>query len=324
LSVGTAILLSGCASSAPQDTLKPSGPFSRQIDNLFRWPFWIAVGIFTVVEGLIVFAVFRFRRRSEDDAPKQVHGNTRLEMTWTAIPLMILLAIGVPTIGTVFSLARQPGGNPLTVDVIGHQWWWEFRYEGTNVVTATELHIPVNTPVYLKLTSADVVHSFWIPQLNGKRDVIPGELQTTKLQADKVGTYYGQCVEFCGASHANMRDRAVVQTQSDFDAWLRAQEQAAVTPAKGGAADQGLALFQAKGCSGCHTVSGVSQGLIGPNLTHLQSRSVFAGGIFALNPENLATWLRNPPGEKPGSIMPNLHLTEDEIAKLVAYLGILK
>ena len=322
--VALGLLLSGCAKDAPQDTLKPEGPFARQIDNLFKPVFWVAVAVFVIVEGLIVFAVFRFRRRNDDEAPKQIHGNFRLELGLTAAPLLILAIIAVPTIGTLLDLSKKPSDNPLTVDVIGHQWWWEYRYPTLGITTATELHFPVNRPVYLRLHSVDVIHSFWIPRLNGKKDVIPGRLQTLKIEADQPGTYLGQCTEFCGASHAYMRNRGIAQTPDDFDAWVAAQKQAPDKPSTGTAAADGEGLFTAKGCAGCHTIQGVSQGLVGPNLTHLQSRTTFAGGIFSTNPRNLAIWLRNPPEEKPGSKMPNLKLSEDEIAKLVAYLETLK
>jgi cytochrome c oxidase subunit II len=322
--VGLGLVLAGCASNAPQDTLKPAGPFSHKINTLFQPVFWIAVAVFVVVEGLIVFAVFRFREKSEHDAPRQVHGNTRLEITLTVLPALLLGVIAVPTVGTILDLARKPPGRPLTVDVIGHRWWWEYRYEGSGVVTATELHIPIDRPVYLKMTSVDVIHSFWIPKLNGKRDVIPGRVQTSKVEAVTPGVYLGQCTEFCGASHANMRNRAIAQTETDFQRWLHDQQQAAATPPTGTAASDGLGLFEVKGCAGCHTIKGVSQGMVGPNLTHVYGRTTFAGGIFHMSPENLAIWLRNPPGEKPGSKMPNLHLKEDEIAKLVAYLETLK
>ena len=324
--VALGVVLSGCASNAPQDTLKPEGPFSRKIDDLFQWPFWIAVAIFFIVEGLIVYALFRFRHRGDDDdaEPKQIHGNTRLEITLTALPFMILLGLAFPTVGTLFDLSEKPKGDSITVDVIGHQWWWEYRYHGSNVVTATELHIPVGKPVYLRLFSADVIHAYWIPKLNGKRDVIPGRLQTLKVQADEPGVYLGQCTEFCGASHANMRNRAIAETPAEFERWLTAQQQKAATPGDGTSASTGLGLFNTKGCAGCHAVKGVSQGRVGPDLTHLMDRTTFAGGIFRMTTENLAAWLRNPPGEKPGSIMPNLKLSEDEIAHLVAYLETLK
>lgn len=324
LVVGLGLLLSGCAKNAPQDTLKPEGPLARKIDDLFAWPFWIAVVIFFLVEGLIVLALFRFRyREGGPDAPRQLHGNTRLEVGLTVAPALILAVLAIPTVGTILDLAEEPK-NAMRIDVIGHQWWWEYKYPDSGVVTATDLHIPINTPVFLRMTSADVIHAFWIPKLNGKRDVIPGRIQTLRLFAEKPGTYLGQCTEFCGDSHANMRQRAIAQTRADFDRWVAAQKRAPRPPADDSDAGTGLGLFTAKGCAGCHTIQGVSKGRVGPDLTHVASRTTFAGGIFATNARNLAIWLRDPPGEKPGSIMPNLHLSESEISSLVAYLETLK
>ena len=325
LVVASGVLLGGCARHAPQDTLKPAGPLSHKIDNLFFLTFWIAVVVFVVVEGGIVLAVLRGRHRARRDPeaiPAQTHGHLPIEITWTVIPAILLLALAVPTVKTIFDLARKPKGDPLEITVVGHQWWWEYRYPSLGVTTANELHIPTDRPVYLNLESVDVIHSFWVPKLNGKRDVVPGRINHLNLRAVQPGTYYGQCVEYCGASHANMRLRAVAQTPADFRRWVDDQRRAPSAPT--GQAAQGLAVFEAKPCIGCHTINGISEGNVGPNLTHLQSRTTFAGAIFAMSPQNLAAWLRDPPGEKPGSRMPNLHLTEDEIAKLVAYLETLK
>lgn len=322
--VGLALVLAGCAENAPQDTLQPEGKFARQIDNLWQWPYWISVVVFFVVEGLIVYALFRYRRRGGEERPKQIHGNFKLEVSLTALPLVILLGLAVPTVGTLLDLAEKPAGkNYLKVEVIGHQWWWEYRYPN-GVHTANELVIPTGEDILLTMRSEDVIHSFWVPKLNGKRDVIPGRVQQLKIQADHPGTYYGQCTEFCGDSHAYMKNRAVAMSRADFDQWLADQKKPAATPAAGSDAETGLGLFTAKGCAGCHTVKGVSQGLVGPDLTHLQSRGTFAGSWFKMNETNLAAWLRNPPGEKPGAKMPNLKLTEDEIRQLVAYLETLK
>lgn len=322
--VGLGLLLAGCAKNAPQDTLRPEGKFAEQIDRLWQWPYWIAVGVFFVVEGLIVFALWRFRARAgEEERPKQIHGNFKLEISLTALPLVILLGLSVPTVGTLLDLADEPAANHLTVNVVGHQWWWEYQYPN-GVRTANELVIPAGEDVALHLRSADVIHSYWIPKLNGKRDVIPGRLQFLKLHADEPGYYYGQCVEFCGDSHAYMRNRARALPKAEFDQWMADQQQVAAKPPAGSDAEAGMGLFQSKPCAGCHTIKGVSQGRIGPDLTHLQSRRTFAGSIFTMNAENLAAWLRDPPGEKPGSKMPNLHLSEDEIRSLVAYLETLK
>jgi cytochrome c oxidase subunit 2 len=318
-----AMVAAACASNAPQDTLKPAGPNARTIDHLINPVFLVAAVVFVAVEGMALVFVIRYRHREGAPEPVQVHGNTRLEVGWTLIPALILLTIAVPTIATIFKLARKPA-NAINVTVTAHQWWWEYNYTDLGVVTANELHMPTNRPLELTLVGADVIHSFWVPKLSGKTDVVPGRQNHMNISGDKVGTYLGQCTEFCGLSHANMRLKAMVQSPQDFQAWVDNQRLAAAAPAPGSPAADGLALFSAKGCSGCHTVEGVSAGKVGPNLTHLSSRTSFAGSMFALNPDNLRLWLRNPPGVKPGSKMPNLNLSGDEITKLIAYLETLK
>jgi cytochrome c oxidase subunit 2 len=317
------MVAAACASNAPQDTLKPAGPNARTIDHLINPVFLVAAVVFVAVEGMALVFVIRYRHREGAPEPVQVHGNTRLEVGWTLIPALILLTIAVPTIATIFKLARKPA-NAINVTVTAHQWWWEYNYTDLGVVTANELHMPTNRPLELTLVGADVIHSFWVPKLSGKTDVVPGRQNHMNISGDKVGTYLGQCTEFCGLSHANMRLKAMVQSPQDFQAWVDNQRLAAAAPAPGSPAADGLALFSAKGCSGCHTVEGVSAGKVGPNLTHLSSRTSFAGSMFALNPDNLRLWLRNPPGVKPGSKMPNLNLSGDEITKLIAYLETLK
>jgi cytochrome c oxidase subunit 2 len=212
----------------------------------------------------------------------------------------------------------------LRITVIGHQWWWEFQYPDLGIVTATDLHLPAGRTVSLEIVAADVIHSFWVPQLGGKRDAIPGSTTRIVLTADTPGEYYGQCAEFCGASHANMRHLAVVDTPEAFTAWVAQQKLAAQTPPDGSPASVGLQLYQAGTCIGCHVVRGVSAGGIGPDLTHFGSRKTIAGGILPNTPENLARWLRNPPAVKPGSLMPDQRLSDAEVAALVAYLQSLK
>jgi cytochrome c oxidase subunit 2 len=328
LAVALGLLLAGCSQKLPQNALDPQGPIARREDHLWDLTFPIAVLVFVIVEGLIVFAILRFRDRGDGDVdgepgPKQVHGNPPLEIALTIVPALILLVLAIPTLQAIIDLSHKPKGNPLEVNVSGHQFWWEFDYPSEAVVTATEMHIPTGRPVYLNLEAPDVIHSFWIPKLAGKKDVMPGRTNHMVLQADHPGVYNGQCAEFCGLSHANMRMRVVAQTPADFDTWVASQK-APPAAASEGAAKQGLTIFAAKGCVGCHTVDGVSLGKIGPNLTHLQQRTTFAGGIFDMTSQNLAAWLRNPPGMKPGSRMPNLGLTEDEVGNLVAYLETLK
>ena len=309
----------------PQDILNPQGPVARQLDRLWNPVFAVAAVVFFLVEGLILWVVLRYRAKSDDDAPIQVHGNTRLEIGWTVLPAVLLGVIGLFTVSTLIDLDRAPKGDVLEVNVTGHQWWWQYDYPQYGVTTANELHIPANRPVNVHVTSVDVIHSFWAPALNGKMDAIPGRINHLKLQADKPNqTYLGQCTEYCGLSHANMRIRVITHTEGDFDKWIADQKKPAVSPASGEAAD-GLTLFKAKGCGGCHSINGISAGTVGPNLTHLYSRTTFAGAIFDLDEQNLRLWLRDPPARKPmnpnkGLGMPNLQLTEDEIGKLIAFL----
>jgi cytochrome c oxidase subunit 2 len=318
-----ALLAAACASHAPQDTLKPAGPNARTIDNLINPVFIVAGVIFVLVETMAVVFVLRFRHRPEGPEPVQIHGNTKLEVGWTLVPAVILLAVAVPTIATIFKLSRKPA-NALNVTVIAHQWWWEYDYPDLGVVTANELHMPVGKPVEFTLIGADVIHSFWVPKLGGKTDVVPGRRNHMNLTAGRVGTFLGQCTEYCGLSHANMRLKAIVQTPADFGAWVDAQRRPAATPPPGSPAEPGAGLFTSKGCAGCHTVEGVSTGKIGPNLTHVYSRTSFAGSMFDMSPENLRTWLHDPPGVKPGSKMPNLKLSPEDVSSLVAYLQTLK
>jgi cytochrome c oxidase subunit II len=324
-------LLAACAhgSTHPQSPLDPQGPVAKTEHNLFVPVFWIAAFVFVLVEGLIVYIVLRFRARQADEAPVQTHGNFRLELTWTIIPAVLLGVIGIFTIKTVFDVNRIPKGPEVVqVKITGHRWWWEYSYPGLNVTTANVLAIPINKKVVLSMTSADVIHSFWPPKLAGKVDVVPGQINQMVIEAVKPDTYYGQCAEYCGTSHANMRLQVEAMTQSDFDTWVRQQQAGpavvATTTTSTDPAVQGANLFMTKGCSGCHTVNGVSAGAVGPNLTHLQSRDCFAGCLFDMNDQNLRRWLRNPPAEKPGSVMPNLNLSETEITNLIAYLDSLK
>ena len=328
-----ALLGAGCAADTPQNTLDPEGPFSRSVDNLIQPVFWIAAAVFVFVEGLIVYAVFKFRRRSEDDRPEQIHGSTKFELAWTVVPALILVAVGALTISKIFFLDRQ-FKDAMQVEVIGHQWWWEYNYKDakgdTVVAAANELHIPVGRKVQLNLTSADVIHNYWPPKLAGKVYAIPGRRNHMTIQADKADFYYGECAEYCGLSHANMRLRVVAEEPAAFERWMEANsiDRPATSFPIVASADQATAseeakghtLFLQKGCSGCHAVNAVSRGAVGPNLTYFNSRATFAGAIFENDNDNLRAWLRDPPAEKPGSLMPKLNLSEGEITSLIAYL----
>jgi cytochrome c oxidase subunit 2 len=311
--VGLAILalvVVGCGPDNGQNSLQPKGTEAEKIDNLF-WPVLIVavlVGIFIFVA--VLYIAIRFRRQAGNERPKQVHGNTALEIGWTLIPAVILAVIAVPTVSLIFQLNENPAPNALNVTVVAKQWWWQFDYPAskgsTKVVTANELHVPTGREISIDLTACDaslpggcnVIHSFWVPMLNGKRDVVPGHNNHTSFTIDKPGTYLGQCAEYCGLSHANMRFRVIAQSPNDFDDWLAGQQDGpAVTLDEAGEAGQ---LFtKTFGCSGCHDIGDSSVSSYGPNLTHLASRSVFASGSYQLNRANLIDWIMNAPGMIP-------------------------
>jgi cytochrome c oxidase subunit 2 len=336
--------VTSCAENAPQDALDPAGEVARKADSLWDLTFLIAVGVFVVVEGLLVFALFRFRERPGHQA-KQFHGNTKLEIVLTAVPALILAGLAIPTVGTIVTQAETPA-NALNVEVVAHQFWWEYKYTDPEFgfVSANELHIPTGRDVYLTLRGAttdlvtgdnEVNHSFWVPKLAGGQDVIPGRENTLRLLTDEPGTYFGQCKEYCGLGHAYMRLQVVAQEPQDFETWAEEQRAAASEPASGSAAE-GAELFAqgAEGgqfangpaCASCHAVDArlaegeAPQPATGPNLAHFAGRETFAGALFENNSQNLEDWLRDPNAVKPGARMPDLGLTEDQITDLVAYL----
>lgn len=322
----------------PQNSLNPAGPTAAKVDSLFWLVFWIAVVIFVIVSVGLLFAILRFRERhGETRAVRQVHGNTRLEIIWTIIPAVILAVVAVPTISTLFDIrsAPKPEDNALQIEVIGHQWWWEFRYPEYGFTTANEMHIPIGRPVYLSMTSADVIHSFWVPRLSGKRDAVPGRTTNILLEADEPGTYIGQCAEFCGLAHADMRQRVFAQTPEEFEAWALAQATPATLPTEG-AALAGWEVFSVQ-CASCHAIAGTSAtAQLAPNLTHFATRTAFAGATLDNTEDHLREWLRNPSSLKPmtperndlaaGRVlgMPDLGLTEQQISDLIAFLATLE
>ena len=307
--------------------LAPAGPNSEAIASLFTVVLVIAIVVFIVVEGLIIISAFRFRHRAKDAAePSQVHGNTKAEIAWTILPALIVVTLFVMALQTQQTLDTRPAAaaEQMTVKVIGHQFWWEYQYPDLNISTATDLVIPAGRVVNLEISSGDVIHSFWVPQLNGKTDAFPNHVNFTWIQANTPGIYYGQCAELCGASHANMRVVVVAKTQEEFDQWVKQQQAGPAAPADA-LAQQGQQILMAGACVGCHTINGTAaNGKVGPNLTHIGSRTSLAGGLFPNTDGNLRRWLTNPPAVKPGSIMPNLNLTRTEIDALTAYLQSLK
>jgi cytochrome c oxidase subunit 2 len=351
--VALGLMLASCAPNASQDSLKPAGPYAQVIKDLFVPVFWVATLVFVIVEGGIVFILVKYRhRKGRDRMPPQLHGNTRLEIGWTIVPAVILAFVTVPTVATIWDLARKPPSTALNITVQGHQWWWGFVYtdddmqttydQGGAITVADVMVIPADRPVYLSLESvggliggtkaeADyaVIHSFWIPQLAGKQDVVPNRSNHILMQADEPGTYFGQCAEFCGLQHGRMRVRVVALSPSDWEAWVANQKLPGVTPTDPLAA-KGMDLFMnplpnGQGqCTACHSLGGIVSGVnAAPNLTHFAdpTHQCFAGCDWeTVDEEALAAWLRDPNAVKLGSKMPNYQLSDDEIQALVAYL----
>jgi cytochrome c oxidase subunit 2 len=316
-------VLAGCTPANPQSTFDAQGPVARMQLRLFYIIFWAAVFVFVSVEGILLYTVIRFRRRPGQGVPPQFHGNTPLEIGWTLAPAVVLIVIAVPTVTTMFRLANPPSEDRIHVRVVAHQWWWEFQYPELGVVAANEMHIPAGRVVTLTLESEDVIHSFWVPKLAGKTDIIPTRKNTMWLQADAPGTYFGQCAEFCGIAHALMRLRVIAQPKEEFEVWVQVQRAAPEPPL--GEAARGAQIFAAGACVACHTLAGTpAQGRVGPNLTHFASRQTLGAGLLDRSPENVAKWLKDPQAVKPGNKMPNLNLQDEEIRALVAYLESLK
>lgn len=316
-----AIALSGSAcagtDAGPQDFLSPEGPIARRADSLWDLTFAIAAVIFVVVEAVLVFTIIKFRRRPGREAA-QFHGNTKLEVVLTLIPTLILAGLAVPTVKAIADLAERPEGA-LDITVTAKQFWWQYEYTDAEVMTANEMHVPVGQPVFLTLEGADVIHSFWIPKLTGKQDVVPGRTNHMQFVADEPGTYWGQCTEFCGLSHANMRLRVIAHEPEEFEQWLDDQSKPASASLSGAAAD-GEEIFM-NTCVSCHAVKGTdASGTIGPDLTHFATRETFAGATFENNTQNLQRWIDNPPAMKPGAQMPDYGLSSQEIDAVVAYL----
>lgn len=311
----------------PQTTVFPVSDMGRLIQNLYELIFWMALVVFVGVEGFLLYTVIRFRRRRAGELPAQVHGNTPLEITWTVLPSIVLLVIAIPTIGTIFAQDLAPTATDvIKLKVIGHQWWWEIRYPayGPNVVTANEFHLPAGRTTLVELTSADVVHSFWVPRMGGKMDVVPTRVTHLWFTPQATGEFLGQCVEFCGIQHANMRLRLFVDTPAQFEAWVKRQGSEAVQPASG-SAREGAEVFQRGACVACHTIRGTAaQGVVGPDLTHVGSRTTLAAGMLKNNAGSLARWVQDPQGVKEGARMPNLPLSGADVAALVAYLQFLE
>jgi cytochrome c oxidase subunit 2 len=375
--------LAACSSRVPNTTLTPQSEFGRDIDELFDLLVIGGVVVFVLVAVALLFVLVKYRHRAGAPEPKAVHGHALLEIVWTLIPAVVLALIAVPTVRTIFRTQAEAGANALQVQVIGHQWWWEFRYPQYGVVTANELYLPVGRTANFALTTVDVLHSFWIPQMGGKRDLIANDTNYVWFTPESAFSWNGFCAEYCGTSHANMRFRVFTVPPDQFERWIEHQKSPAsgapapaVGPADTTAAPQpspaqvgletigvdslpehvrattpipaGLTMSNVTGdaargaqlfmratpmpCAACHTVQGVAGGIVGPNLTHVGSRTSIGAGLFPNDARHLALWIKNSPAMKPGSKMPPfgksarvpLGLDDQQIADLAAYLSSLK
>jgi cytochrome c oxidase subunit 2 len=311
-------------------TFEPHSAPARLIQHLSYFVIEITGAIFLVVGSLLIFVVVRFRQRdpNDDSEPPQIYGSTQIELAWTVIPVLIIVVLFLTSARILFAIQDQKmPPAALKADVVAHQFWWEFRYPKYGFTTANELHVPVSTEqapmiTSLNLLSADVDHSFWVPALFGKIDSIPNQVNHMWFNPEKTGMYLGQCSQFCGVQHAKMLLRVYVQTPEDFDVWVKNQQLPGVQDP---AVAEGRQLFESQSCVSCHVIRGTAaQGKFGPDLTHFGSRDTLASGAADNNPENLRLWIKDPDYIKPGSLMPAMQLSDDQIDKIAAYLTTLK
>jgi cytochrome c oxidase subunit II len=303
-------------------TLDPQGPGAAQIATLWWVVLGLGAAVYLVVLGLFLFALWR-GQQPPSPGPAQARRDTRL-IVWGGIilPALVLVVLFVFTANTLRALSTTPVlGQELVIQVVGRQWWWEIRYPQQGIETANELHLPAGQPVKIELLAQDVIHSFWVPQLQGKLDMIPGQVNELWLQADQVGEYGGLCAEFCGMQHAKMAFRVVAQTPAEFATWLDQQAQPAATPINA-QEQRGQAIFLTTNCAYCHTLRGTSAtGKLGPDLTHLASRRTLAAATLPNNLENLSSWITDPQHVKPGNLMPATALPSEDLLALLAYLS---
>jgi cytochrome c oxidase subunit 2 len=315
---------------SPTNIFDPASTPAKSIFGLSLFVLAVTGAIFIVVLSLLLYCIVRFRKKRDDDGrePPQVYGSNQVELAWTIIPILIVLALFMATARVIAIVQKSlPPANAIAVTAIGHQFWWEYRYPQLGVVTANELHLPVSdpgypTPTLITLLSADTDHSFWVPRLAGKTDLIPNHPNTMWIDPQATGVYLGQCAQYCGTQHAKMLLRVYVQSKDAFDLWIRQQRQPAFVS---DAVAQGQRIFETTACINCHTVAGtVANGRFGPDLTHLMSRDTIAAGAAPNTPENLRIWIRHPDTIKPGSLMPAMQLGEQELDALTAYLETLR
>jgi cytochrome c oxidase subunit 2 len=309
---------------------EPESAPAESIKELSWLVLGVTGGIFAVVTGLLIYVVIRFRRRTDDDGrePAQIYGSNPVEVAWTTVPVLIVVVLSLAAARVIAEIQNEPQPEPaVKVVVTGHQWWWELRYPELGIVTANELHVPVSTsdrrmPTFIELRSADVAHSFWVPRLAGKTDVIPNRENKMWIEPKRIGLFLGQCAEYCGTQHAKMLLRVHVHTPEDFARWVAEQKALAAGDPKVAA---GRLVFERTACINCHTLGGTNaDGRFGPDLTHLMSRETLGAGAVQNTPANLRAWIVNPDQFKPGVLMPAMNLSDADLELLIAYLTTLK
>jgi cytochrome c oxidase subunit 2 len=314
------------AQVSPTNIFAPASTPADAIYKLSLFVLAITGAIFVVVFSLLAYAAIKFRSRKEDDGrePPQVYGSTQVELAWTVIPVLIVVVLFLTSARVIHAVqdAHQPR-NAIQVTAIGHQFWWEYRYPQFGIVTANELHIPVSnakdpSPTFLTLLSSDTDHSFWVPRLAGKTDLIPNRANHMWLDPHDAGLYIGQCAQYCGTQHAKMLLRVYVDAPADFERWVKQQQSAAANDAQ---VAQGKQIFESTACVNCHRVAGTpAQGEFGPDLTHFASRETLAAGAAPNDRSDLWLWIKNPDAIKPGALMPAMNLTNHELDEVTAYL----
>src|SRR5215467_7230304 len=304
----------------------PASTPADAIHHLSLFVLTICGAIFLVVSGLLLYAVVTFRRSADDDnrEPAQIYGSNQVELAWTVIPILIVVVLFLATARVIHAIQdAQLPADTIEVTAVGHQFWWEFRYPQQGFVTANELHVPVSAPArplptHITLLSADTDHSFWVPRLAGKTDLIPNRTNSMWIDPREAGVYVGQCAQYCGMQHAKMLLRVIVEPRAEFERWAAGQRSLARTSDN---VPRGRRVFETTACVNCHTVCGTdAHGTFGPDLTHLMSRGTIAAGAATLTQDNLRRWIRNPDSIKPGSKMPAMQLTPDELDAITAYL----
>jgi len=321
------------SAEGPRSTPSIWAPASTPANSIYELSLFVLTitgAIFVTVAGILAFVIFRYRQQRDDDTsePAQIYGSTQVELAWTVIPVLIVVVLFLTTARMIFAIQDAPKPKAaLDVTVVGHQYWWEFNYPKLGIHAVNELHVPLSntqspTPTFLTLLSADVIHSFWVPQLAGKTDVVPNKVNELWIDPQHPGMYVGQCAQFCGVQHAKMLLRVYVDTPEQFAAWVKNQQQQAVSDAT---VAEGRHVFETQACMNCHTIAGTAAtGRFGPDLTHMMSRATLASGAMDNTKENLREWIRHPDTFKEGALMPAMQLNDQQLDQVTAYLATLK